>query len=418
MAACGLRCGSPVARPDADGILRGKAAFATWETVKPGVLRKITPQDLPRPQSTAVTNPPTMISRPPGVFPQSPPGFTVKIYETGLAAPRAIRIAPNGDLFAAESDAGQIRVLRGTGARADTNEIFASHLVQPFGMAFYPAGDDPHWLYVATTEAVFRFPYKSGDLKAKGAPEKIAQLVGGGHFTRDVTFSADGAHMFIAVGSLTNNGDPDTHPGESVNRAAILEFTPEGKFEKVYASGLRNPVGITIQPTTGQLWTTVSERDALGDNLVPDYITHVVENGFYGWPWYYSGTMEDPELDGKHQELKSKVLTPDVLLQAHNASLQMAFYTGQQFPAEYQGDIFAAQHGSWNRSVRTGYEIIRVLLKDGKATGVYEDFVTGFVTDADHVWGRPVGVATAKDGSLMFSDDGSGTIWRVSYIGN
>ncbi|MGA2150316.1 MAG: PQQ-dependent sugar dehydrogenase, partial [Bryobacteraceae bacterium] len=198
-------------------------------------------------------------------------------------------------------------------------------------------------------------------------------------------------------------------------RADILEFTPEGKDRKIYAWGIRNAVGIAVNPSDGVLWASVNERDALGDNLVPDYITHVQEGGFYGWPWYYMGGHQDPRLEGKHPELKNKVIVPDVLLQPHNASLEMTFYRGSQFPAEYTGEIFAAEHGSWNRASRTGYEVIRVPVKDGKANGEYEDFMTGFVLPNGNVWGRPVGVAVAQDGSLIVTDDGSSTVWRVSY---
>ena len=186
---------------------------------------------------------------------------------------------------------------------------------------------------------------------------------------------------------------------------------------KVYAYGIRNPVGIAVNPNTEQLWCSVNERDALVDNLVPDYITSVKEGGFYGWPYYYMGDHQDPRLVGKHPELKDKVIVPDVLLQPHNASLEMTFYEGDQFPKQYKGDIFAAEHGSWNRSIRAGYEVIRVTLKDGKASGVYEDFITGFVTPNGDAWGRPVGVAVGPDGSLMFSDDVSKSIWRVVYTG-
>jgi glucose/arabinose dehydrogenase len=222
--------------------------------------------------------------------------------------------------------------------------------------------------------------------------------------------------MFVAVGSGSNIDDPDTHPAE-FHRADILEYTPEGKFVGIYASGIRNPVGLALNPATGELWCSTNERDELGDNLAPDYVTHVQQGGFYGWPWFYSGGYSDPRLDGKHPELKDKVLVPDVLLQAHNASLGITFYDGSQFPAEYQGDLFAGEHGSWNRSTRTGYEVIRVPLEGGHASGVYEDFLTGFVTPEGNVWGRPVSMAVAKDGSLFVTDDGSRSIWRVSYVG-
>jgi glucose/arabinose dehydrogenase len=222
--------------------------------------------------------------------------------------------------------------------------------------------------------------------------------------------------MFVAVGSASNVNDPDSNPEEK-NRADILEFNPDGSGMRVYASGIRNAGGgLAIDPKTGELWCSVNERDALGDNLVPDYITHVQEGGFYGWPWWYIGPHQDPRLKGKHPELKDKVITPDVLLQPHNASLQMTFYSGSQFPAEYQGDIFASEHGSWNKSVRVGYEVIRVPLhQTGHSTGEFQDFLTGFVTDDGQVWGRPVGITVARDGSLLVTDDGSKSIWRVTH---
>jgi glucose/arabinose dehydrogenase len=214
--------------------------------------------------------------------------------------------------------------------------------------------------------------------------------------------------------------DPDTHP-EEFHRADVLEFTPEGKFVKIYASGIRNCVGEAINPITGELWCSTNERDALGNNLVPDYVTHVQEDGFYGWPWYYmggaKGGLQDPRHAGKHPELQSKVITPDILVNPHFASLEMLFYEGSQFPAEYRGDGFAAEHGSWNRARRSGYEVIRLPMNHGHATGEYEDFLTGFVNPDSTVWGRPVGVAVANDGSLFVSDDGSNSIWHVSYTG-
>jgi glucose/arabinose dehydrogenase len=279
-------------------------------------------------------------------------------------------------------------------------------------------GSDPKWVYIGNTDSVVRFPYKNGDLKASGASETIIpKLPRGGHVTRDLAFSPDSTKMFVAVGSGSNVNDPDEDKKE-FHRANILQYTPEGKLVKVYASGIRNPVGIAINPTTKQLWCSVNERDMLGDNLVPDYITSVKEDGFYGWPYYYMGNHPDPRLKGKHPELADKTIVPDVLLQPHNASLEMAFYEGKQFPKEYQGDIFAGEHGSWNKANRAGYEVIRVPLKDGHATGEYQDFITGFVTKDGQVWGRPVGVAVATDGSLMVTDDGSKSIWRVVYTGN
>jgi glucose/arabinose dehydrogenase len=264
-----------------------------------------------------------------------------------------------------------------------------------------------------------RFPYQNGDLKARGPAEHIVDLPhGGGHWTRSIEFSQDGKKMFVAVGSASNVDDPDTHRDEK-DRADILEYGPDGSGMRIYAYGIRNAGGgLAVDPKTGALWCSVNERDALGDNLVPDYITHVQDGGFYGWPWWYMGGHQDPRHQGKHPELGEKVLTPDVILQPHNASLELTFYQGKQFPAEYQGDIFASEHGSWNKSVRVGYELIRIPLHQaGHATGEYEDFLTGFVLDDGTVWGRPVGVTVAQDGSLLVTDDGSNSIWRVSYAG-
>jgi glucose/arabinose dehydrogenase len=355
-------------------------------------------------------------------MPAVPAGFTVQLVTTGLKNPREIRTAPNGDLFVAESDPGQIEVFHVSAAgKLENSSVFLTGLEQPFGMAFYPPGPNPQWLYIGNTGSVVRVPYKKGDLKATGKPETIlsdipsgGRLTGGGHWTRDLAFSLDGKRLFVSVGSATNVDDSDTNKAE-FHRADILVATPDGKDEKVYAWGIRNPVGIAIQPETGILWTSVNERDELGDNLVPDYITHVQEGGFYGWPWFYIGGNQDPRHAGKHPELKSKVIVPDVLLQPHNASLEMTFYEGNQFPKEYKGDVFAAEHGSWNKAVRTGYEVVRVPLKNHKAEGEYQDFMTGFVTADGDVWGRPVGVAVAADGSLMVTDDGSGSLWRVSH---
>jgi glucose/arabinose dehydrogenase len=406
--------------------ITGQAAFTDYTQEHPGVRRKITLADLPEPKpDESVDNGPSVVPRPDGAWPVAPKGFKVELYAQGFTEPRLIRTAPNGDLFLADSHAGAIRVLRGVGAdgKVKTSETFATGLDHPFGIAFYPLGPNPKWVYIANTTSVVRFAYKAGDLKASAAPETIvpvlpgyAQLRGGGHWTRDVAFSQDGKRMFISVGSASNVDDTDTHPGE-FHRADVLEFAPDGKFVKIFASGLRNCVGEAINPTTGQLWCSTNERDRLGDNLVPDYITHVQEDGFYGWPWWYMGGHQDPRLVGKHPELKSKVITPDVILQPHFASLEMTFYTGKQFPSIYDGDGFAAEHGSWNRAHRSGYEVIRVPMHDGHATGEYEDFLTGFVTADGKVWGRPVGVTVANDGSLFVTDDGSKSVWHVTYTG-
>ena len=398
------------------------APFTDYRFEKPGNIRKIAVADLPAPFATPSSpNAPEVVQRPANAWPKAPAGFKVQLYVTGLNNPRLIRTAPNGDFFVAESDPGDIKVFRGiTGAGKPTeSQVFVAGLKQPYGIAFYPPGPDPQWIYVGNTDSVVRFPYKNGDLKASGPAEHIADLpFGGGHWTRDIQFSPDGQKMFVPVGSASNVDDPDDHPREK-NRADILEFSPDGSSMRIYAYGIRNAGGgIAINPKTGELWCSVNERDGLGDNLVPDYITHVEEGGFYGWPWWYMGDHQDPRHAGKHPELKDKTIVPDVLLHPHNASLELTFYEGKQFPAAYRGDIFAAEHGSWNKSVRVGYELIRVPLhQTGHASGEYEDFITGFVVDNGHVWGRPVGVTIAPDGSMLFTDDGSNSIWRVSYVG-
>jgi len=346
------------------------------------------------------------------------------LYGAGLDNPRTLRTAPNGDIFLAESDPGRIRVFRGLTAngKPEQSAIFVSSLKQPYGLAFYPSGPDPQWLYVGSAAEVVRFAYHNGDLKASGSDQHIANLPDRGwfgHRTRAIDFSRDGKRMFVAVGSASNVDDPDTTPQEK-DRADILACDPANCVLTVYAYGIRNAGGgIAVNPQTGELWCSVNERDALGDNLVPDYITHVQEGGFYGWPWWYMGAHQDPRHRGKHPELKHKVIVPDVLLQPHSASLEFTFYQGQQFPAEYKGDVFASEHGSWNKTVRVGYEVIRVPLhQTGHASGEYEDFLTGFVLPDGKVWGRPVGITVASDGSLLVSDDGSNSVWRVSYTGH
>lgn len=397
------------------------APFTDFRYEKPGTTRKITAKDLPAPFATnSANNGAELVARPENSWPVAPAGFKVEMFASGLDDPRWMRTAPNGDIFLAEMRAGRIRVFRGltSDGKPEQNAIFVSGLNRPYGIAFYPPGPDPQWIYIGSESELVRFPYHNGDLKASGPSQHIADLPSGGHNTRAVEFSKDGKRMFVAVGSESNVSDPDTHPEEK-GRADILVCDPARCELKVYAYGIRNAGGgIKVNPQTGELWCSVNERDALGDNLVPDYITHVEEGGFYGWPWWYIGGHQDPRHEGKHPELKDKVIVPDVLLQPHNASLEFTFYQGDKFPAEYKGDIFASEHGSWNKATRVGYEVIRVPLhQTGHATGEYQDFLTGFVLPDGHVWGRPVGMTEAADGSLLVSDDGSNTIWRVSYTG-
>jgi hypothetical protein len=416
-----------------------------WQNDAPGVRHRVRVEDLPAPYATpSAGNGPQIVPRPPGASLSVPEGFQVKLFLSGLSGPRLLRAAPNGDIFIAETREGRIRVLRAAdGADAPSeNQVFAEGLSGPFGIAFYPLNGDPRWVYVGNLNAVVRFPYRSGDLRARGPAEVIVPRLSGttgGHTTRDVVFSLDGRRMFISIGSGSNvaEGMPVKSPadvrnwessrtlgaawGSETGRADIMETDPEGRQRlRIFATGIRNAVGLAVQPETGDLWASTNERDALGDDLVPDYITRVRRGGFYGWPWYYLGTHEDPRHAGERPDLAGKATVPDVLLQSHSATLEMTFYPadvsgGSAFPAEYRGEIFSALHGSWNRTGRTGSKVIRVLLQNGVPTDEYEDFLTGFVIDDGHVWGRPVGVTVAHDGALLVTDDANGTLWRVSY---
>jgi glucose/arabinose dehydrogenase len=417
-------------------ILKGDAAYGGWQNSAPGTRRLIAPGDMPRPYATrSVAEPPRVSRQPRDAELQTLAGFTVKLFARGLDAPREIQTAPNGDVFVAESRAGRIRVLRPSadGSAVERTDIFATGLDRPFGIAFYPVTGDPQWIYIAETDAVVRFPYRTGDLRARGKAETVVdRLPTGGHWTRDVRFSNDGSRMFVSVGSGSNAAEDmraldssalakwaSDHAlgaawGPEQDRADVLSFTPDGKDRQIYATGLRNCAGLAVD-SAGAPWCATNERDGLGDNLPPDYVTRVRQGAFYGWPWYYIGNHQDPRHAGQRPDLAGKVTVPDVLIQPHSAPLQMVFYNGGQFPAEYRGSAFVTLHGSWNRDKRTGYKIIRIDVNNGNPTGVYQDFVTGFVTQNGTVWGRPVGITVAKDGSLLFSEDGNGTIWRVAH---
>jgi glucose/arabinose dehydrogenase len=355
-----------------------------------------------------------------------------------------MRLAPNGDIFVSETSAGRIRVIRpaANGATAQTIETFADGLTQPFGIRFYPSGKNPQWVYVAELNRVVRFAYQTGDMKARAKAElvvpELAPDAGGGHTTRDIAFSPDGKRIFVSVGSRSNVAEEMSKksPAEvkaweaqhgsgaawdvETNRAAVLVFDVNApKQAKIFASGIRNCVGLTVQPQTGELWCTTNERDGLGDNLVPDYSTRVKAGGFYGWPWYYLGNHEDPRLKGDRPDLSGKAIVPDVPYQAHSAALTTEFYEQSSgpaaFPAEYVGDAFTAMHGSWNRANRTGHKVVRVRMKNGVPTGEYEDFLVGFIADDGNAWGRPVGILEAADGSLLVSDDGGNLIYRIAH---
>ncbi|WP_192258684.1 PQQ-dependent sugar dehydrogenase [Mesorhizobium caraganae] len=420
-------------------LLTGKDAFGDWKADKPGVRRLIKPQDLQAPFVTeSASNGPGVAERPEGANPVVLPGFTAELIASGIANPRVVRVAPNGDLFVANSKDDEIRVYRlGKGsAKPVQKAIFASNLSRPYGIAFYPPGDKPQWVYIANTDSVVRFTYRDGDLKASGEAETIvSDIPSGGHWTRDIAFSADGKTLYVSVGSRSNVAEgtgkeprggldawaksmpPGAAWGREGGRADVLAFDADGKNGRIVATGLRNCSGMTVQPATGALWCVVNERDGLGDNVPFEYATSVKDGAFYGWPWYYIGANEDPRHKGARPDLAGSVTLPDVLMQAHSAPLNITFYDGGNFPAEYKGDAFVALHGSWNRGVRTGYKVVRLKFSDGKPTGEYEDFITGFVISNDSVWGRPVGVAVAKDGALILTEDANGTIWRITHVG-
>jgi glucose/arabinose dehydrogenase len=431
-----LVCLAGAAPAFADEAVRtGAEAFGDWRTDAPGARRLITPADLPAPFATESAMGRSQRAARTGVdIPKAPPGFTVDLFASGLDNPRVIRVAPNGDIFVAETKAGRVLVFHpgGPGAELTPGAIFADGVPGVYGIAFYPSGDNPRFVYVATSDSVMRFPYRSGDVKASGLAETIARLPGGGrHWSRDLAFSPDDKTLFVAIGSGTNAAEGAPPPdqasiaeaplgassGDEQGRADVFAFDPDGKNQRVYATGIRNCSGLAVQPETGALWCAVNERDGLGDNLPPDYATRVAEGAFYGWPWYYLGDHQDPRHKDERTDLAHHITIPDVLIQAHSAPLGITFYSADQFPPEYKGDAFVALHGSWNRSTLTGYKVVRLLMKDGKPTGAYEDFLVGFVGDDRNVWGRPVGVGVMHDGSLLVSDDGSNAIWRVSYKG-
>ena len=356
-----------------------------------------------------VNNAPTLVSPPANFQPQVPPGFHVSVFATGFQQPRWLAIAPNGDVFVADSAAGEVVVLedRQQSGKAANRSVFADHLTLPFGIAFHD-----NFVYVANTNQVVRFPFDPNTSKRLGDAEPILDLPGLGynqHWTRSLAFSHDGTRLFVSVGSQTNvsiESDP--------RRAAVLVADPDGKNMQVYASGLRNAVGIAFQ--NGQLWATVNERDDLGDDVPSDYFTHITVGGFYGWPYSYLGPHVDDRV-APRPDLVSRAIVPDLLLGAHVAPLQLAFYEAHQFPAPYQHGAFVAEHGSWNRHTRSGYQVVLIPFRDGAPSGGPSPFLSGFVPDpaGAEVYGRPVGVAVDANGSLLVSDDGQKLIWRVSY---
>ena len=364
---------------------------------------------LPAPYATkSAGNSPNKSKPPAGFLPTVPSGFRVNIFATNFKVPRWLAVAPNGDIFVADMGAGEIVILRDlqdTGG-AQARETFAEGLRRPFGIAFH---DD--YVYIGNMRELVRFKYDPKTSKRLGEAEHLMDMPGGGHDTRSVAFSADGKHLFLSVGSGSN-----ISTGEEPIRAAVTISDPDGKNARQYATGLRNPVGLAIEPVTGDAWVTVNERDELGDNLPPDYLTSIKDGGFYGWPYSYIGDNVDDRVKPQRPDLVARAIVPDVLLGAHVAPLQFAFYNGKQFPESYRGGAFIAEHGSWNRSTRSGYQVAFVAFKNGKPSADPVPFMTGLVPDPtkSDVLGRPVGVAIAPDGSLLVSDDGAGVIYRIS----
>ena len=406
-----IACGQ-VAEPVKPAVMAPLPAIVAFE--KP-IVTSINPASLPKPFATeSARRSSKRIPQPADAKLYLPKGFKINVFAEGdFREPRWMALAPNGDVFLADSRANSVIVLRDKNKDGVAEErfVFSDKLSQPFGMAFHK-----DWFYVANTDSVVRFKYKSGQTKAEGSPERVVELTAGGynqHWTRNILFSPDGRKMFVSIGSATNvsvEADP--------KRAAISVYDPDGKNHRIYASGLRNPIGLAWNPKTGELWTAVNERDGLGDDLVPDYATSVREGAFYGWPYSYIGQNEDPRRKSENPELVKKAIVADVLFTSHVAALGIQFYTGKMFPKEYHGDAFVAFHGSWNRQKLSGYKVARIRFKNGKLVGnQYEDFVSGWLPseDSNEVWGRPVGLLVAADGSLLITDDGADKVWRVSY---
>ena len=412
-----------------------------WSDDAPGRIHQVRVSDLPPPFATpSAGNGPHTLARPSGVAPQVPPGFAATLWAVDPDKGRLMVTAPNGDLFVSSMPKRLIKVFRSaSGDKADSVSTYASGLNRPFGFAFWPVGPEPTHLYVAYVNSIVRFPYKNGDLVASAAPEVVVPnlvVAPGAHTTRTLAFSSDSKTMFVSIGSASNIGETiGARPpgslaeweqakglgaawGDETDRGVVLSFDAEGGQRRTHATGLRNCVGMYRHPASGDLFCSVNERDMLGDNLPPDYLTRVRQGGFYGWPWYYIGNHEEPRLKGIRPDLNGKVSTPDLLLTAHSAPLGMVVYqagadAASRFPREYDGDMFLALHGSWNRATRTGSKVVRVFMKGGVPTGKYQDFMTGFVVSDREVWGRPSSVAVQRDGSLLVVDDVTGEIWRV-----
>ncbi|HLY06034.1 MAG TPA: PQQ-dependent sugar dehydrogenase [Rhizomicrobium sp.] len=390
-------------------IVTGAAAAQAVDL--PGQRFSISPASLPKPHATAaVANDSKVIARPPGALPKAPDGFAVSVFADNLSHARWMTVAPNGDIFLAQSDAGKVVVMRPTsdGTHAAMVSTFAAGFDRPHGLAVHNGS-----LYVADVKSLWRLRYTDGALRASGERVRLAATTppqGPGHFTRDIVFDSKGT-LYLAIGSRENVGQ------DPLPFASVQIVNPDGSLS-TFASGLRNPVGIAFYPGTDDLYVTVNERDGLGDDLPPDYLTHIQKGDFFGWPYAYIGNNPDPDYGKKRPDLVAKTKTPDVLFEAHSAPLGLVFYDGSQFPSDYKGNAFVSLHGSWNRSHPTGYKVVRVKFTNGRPENAYENFLTGFwdgVSSPARVWGRPVGLVVARDGSLLVADDAGGRVWRVAY---
>lgn len=384
---------------------------------------RISAGNLPQPFATdSASKPPQVIPPPPSPVLRVPAGFVVNVFAENLDAPRWLALTPTGDVLVTETRQNRITLLRDTNGDgvAEVNQTFAqaeNGLNIPFGMAF---GEG--YFFLGNTAEVRRFAYTKGQQKLTGTGQKIADLPGGGynqHWTRNVVISPDGKKLYVSVGSKSN---ADTEP---LPRASVQVMNLDGKNQQTFASGLRNPVGLDFHPSSGQLYATVNERDGLGDDLVPDYLTRVRQNEFYGWPFaYFKPNLLDPRHvkngSSERPDLVAKTLTPDVLFQAHSAALGLQFYDGKTFPKKYRNGAFVAFRGSWNRNAGTGYKIVFVPFNANfRPQGYYEDFLTGFLTEPSvpKTWGRPVGLLVLPDGSLLFTEEANNRIYRIQYRG-
>lgn len=387
--------------------------FAGQPGELPGQRFAVKFEDLPAPTTDSPANPSEVIARPVNATLRVPEGFAVALFADNLPGARWLAVAPNGDVLLAQAKENKITLLRdadGDGT-AELRETFADQFERPHGLAFHEGA-----LYAGDLNGVWRLAYTEGATKAgertQITPQGAFGEKAGNHWTRNIAFSPDGKYFFVAIGSASNTAE-DPSP-----RATVQRFNADGSGQMTFASGVRNPVGIQFYPGTNDLYVVVNERDGLGDKLVPDYLTRLQEGGFYGWPYAYLGPHPDPDYGARKPDMVAKTIAPDLLFEAHSAPLGLVFYEGDQFPAEYRGDAFVALHGSWNAGVPTGYKVVRVEFENGRPKGSYENFATGFwESDAStaHVWGRPVGLAVAKDGSLLIADDAGMAVWRVSY---